>query len=108
MFIYYVMDGLWTLPMILEVTTREISLWDPNVQKRYRETFYFKNMKDINEFYLEKCTENEELRKSLRTILMNTINRDFGGDIMYKSCVLATIRAALGEEEYKYYEDLYT
>jgi len=56
---------------------------------------------------IKKSQECDKLKDALKAILMNTIHRDFGGDIMYKSGVLSNIKMALGDE-YEYYVELYT
>lgn len=49
----------------------------------------------------------EAMKDALKAILMNTINRDFDGDIVYKMGVLGNIRMAVGEQQYNEWEALY-
>ena len=65
-------------------------------------------MKDWSNMVIELSKKNSELEQVLVNILMNTIHRDFGGDIGYKSGVLMNIKTALGEEKYNYYYELYS
>ena len=57
---------------------------------------------------IKKNQDCEKLEDALKAILMNTLHRDFNGDIMYKSGVLSNIRIALGEEKYDYFVELYS
>ena len=51
---------------------------------------------------------SQKLEDALKAILLNTLNRDFKGDLMYKNGVLANIKMALGKEAYKSAVELYS
>jgi len=52
--------------------------------------------------------EQEKVAESLRNILRNTLHRDFDGDIIFKSCLMANIRLGLGDKEFERCEELYS
>lgn len=52
--------------------------------------------------------DKDKMEDALKAIFMNTINRDFNGDFIYKSGVLSNIEIAIGKEKIKEWEDLYT
>ena len=56
----------------------------------------------------KKSQECDKLEETLGVIILNTLHRDFNGDIMYKSGVLGNIKEALGEEKYNHYVELYS
>lgn len=62
----------------------------------------------ITDILIKKTEECESLRSTLRLILMNTLNRDFKGDAVYKHGVLSNIKNTLGEEEYNTIIKLYS
>jgi hypothetical protein len=64
-------------------------------------------MKTINECLILKTEECERMSNALGTILLNTINRDFDGDVIYKSGVLTNIAIALGKKKYDELVKLY-
>lgn len=64
--------------------------------------------KEIIDCLIKKNQDCQKLEDALCAILMNTLHRDFNGDIMYKSGVLSNIRIALGEEKYNYFVELYS
>lgn len=63
--------------------------------------------KDVTKVLIDQATEVENLKSALKNILSNTINRDFGNDIMYKSGVLGNIKVAFGEKEFDRLVDYY-
>jgi hypothetical protein len=65
-------------------------------------------MNEIINCLIKNKQDCEIFEEALRAILINTLLRDFEGDIMYKSGVLHNIRVALGDEKYNYYVDLYS
>jgi hypothetical protein len=67
-----------------------------------------KKENELVDLLIKKNQECDKLKDALNAILMNTIHRDFNGDIMYKSGVLSNIEMALGEEEYNRSVELYT
>ena len=67
-----------------------------------------KKEKDLTDCLIAKNQECERLKDALKAILMNSIHRDFGKDIMWKSGLLANIRMAFGEEEYNYWFEYYS
>ena len=67
-----------------------------------------KQNNELVDCLIKKNQDCEILEDALKAILMNTLHRDFNGDIMYKSGVLSNIRIALGEEKYNYFVELYS
>jgi len=67
-----------------------------------------KDTNDLSTLLIEKTQECDKMKHELKTILMNTIHRDFNGDVMYKAGVLTSIRLSLGDEEYNRAVELYS
>ncbi len=49
----------------------------------------------------------EKLEDVLKTIMLNTINREFNDNKMYKSGVLSHIEIAVGKEKFEEWEKIY-
>ncbi len=67
-------------------------------------------MKDkfVSETIINMRTRIDDMESVLIAILQNTINRDFNGDLVYKTSVLNNIKRVLGEEKYNYYVEYYS
>lgn len=66
-----------------------------------------KNQPDIVDCLINVNQDKVKLEDALRAIFMNTINRSFDDDPLYKADVLVNIRIAVGDEMYSHWEDLY-
>lgn len=64
--------------------------------------------KDLVDCLIKQNQYSQKLEDALKAILLNTINRDFKEDVMYKNGVLGNIKMALGEEKYKSAVELYS
>ncbi len=51
--------------------------------------------------------ENEKLTEALQTIFLNTVNRDFNGDWVYKGSVISNIEMVVGKKKCEEWKNFY-